>query len=218
MAEAMLGRHGLESFLATTSQAAEQAALKIEIMMSLAHINLRGDPTDPEFTDAVRAILGQELPTAPNTVTTGAHRALWLGPDEWLILAGRGRADDQPKDQAKDQANDRAGNLAGELSAVLDGQHAAVNDLSGGQVLLRLRGPSVRELLSAGCTLDFHPRAFRPGSCAQSGLAKANVLICAVDESPTFDLVVRRSFAEYLLHWITALAGEQGSSITGAPP
>ncbi|MDT8320326.1 MAG: sarcosine oxidase subunit gamma family protein [Xanthomonadales bacterium] len=196
MSETLSRRHGLESFVATTGQASGQAALKIEIMTSLTHINLRGDPADPEFADAVQAVLGQKLPTAPNTVTTGAHRALWLGPDEWLILT-----------------NEPAGDLAGQLAAALNGQYAAVNEVSGGQILLRLRGPLVRELLSAGCTLDFHPRAFRTDSCAQSGLAKANVLICAVDELPTFDIVVRRSFAEYLLRWIRSLAGEQGSSI-----
>jgi sarcosine oxidase subunit gamma len=56
--------------------------------------------------------------------------------------------------------------------------------------------------LAKGCTLDFHPRVFRPGTCAQSGLAKANVLIRLGDDPDSFDVVVRRSFADYLLRWL----------------
>ncbi len=33
-------------------------------------------------------LLGARLPTTPNTwVATGAGRAIWLGPDEWLLTS-----------------------------------------------------------------------------------------------------------------------------------
>ena len=77
--------------------------------------------------------------------------------------------------------------------------HAAITDVTDGRVAFRLAGPSAREVLAKGCPLDLHPRAFAPGRCAQSLLAKASVLIHLVDDGPergpSFDVYVARSFA-----------------------
>ena len=69
-------------------------------------------------------------------------------------------------------------------------------------------------LLAKGCTLDFHPRVFSAGQCAQSGLAKTSVLIAMVDDRPTFDVIVRRSFAEYLALWLQHSGAEFGIQFT----
>ena len=56
----------------------------------LGKINLRGQPTK-KFRDAVAGALGVAPPTAPNTATgDGAPTALWLGPDDWLIVTPPG--------------------------------------------------------------------------------------------------------------------------------
>ena len=73
---------------------------------------------------------------------------------------------------------------------------------------MRINGPRVRDVLAKGCTLDFHPAEFEVGACAQSGLAKANILIGLIDEKPVFEIVVRRSFAEYLVLWLEHAATE----------
>jgi len=57
-------------------------------------------------------------------------------------------------------------------------------------------------VLAKGCTLDLHPRSFATGRCAQTGLAKASILISKFDDVPTFEVFVRRSFAEYLALWL----------------
>ncbi len=151
-----------------------------------AHINLRGDPGDPRFLDAAAAALGQALPTAANTFLGNDLRVYWLGPDEWLISA----------------APDLAEPLVKALEAGLAGLHVAINDLSGGQVCIRLSGAGAAERLAAGCTLDLHPAVFAVGQCAQSGLAKAIVLIASIDPAPVYEIIVRRSFSEYLLRWL----------------
>ena len=74
-----------------------------------------------------------------------------------------------------------------------------------GLVVVRLHGLGARELLARGCTLDLHPRAFPPWRCAQTLCAKADVIIQAVDagdDEAAFDLIVRRSFADYLWRWL----------------
>jgi sarcosine oxidase subunit gamma len=45
--------------------------------------------------------------------------------------------------------------------------------VSGGQTTLHLHGSHVRDVLAKGCPIDFHPRVFGIGQCAQSHLGKA---------------------------------------------
>lgn len=164
------------------------------ICTDVACINLRGDATDAKFCKAVEGALGQPLPLEPNTTTRGAHCVYWLGPDEWLISTGRGK---------REQVLVR-------LADSLSGLHVAVNDVTGGNVVLQLKGAQTRNLLAKGCTLDLHPSEFAVGSCAQSGLAKANVLLGLADDAPTFDVIVRRSFADYTVKWLQHAGREYG--------
>jgi sarcosine oxidase, subunit gamma len=177
---------------------------------SLAHLNLRGDPSDAGFVAAVGSVLGTGLPVVANTVhEADAATVFWLGPDEWLIVtSGEGRAE-----------------AARRLHAALGELHAAVTDVSGGQTAMVLRGPAVRDVLAKGCPLDLHPRAFGPGRCAQSHLAKAPVLLRTVNGGPAtdggttsanasvFELVFRRSFADYVWTWLEDAAAEYGLEV-----
>lgn len=162
------------------------AGSTVEIVAGIGHINLRGDPERGAFREIAERVLGQPLPVTPNTVSEGSHRLCWLGPDEWSVVTAAGDV----------------GELLEQLQTALDGEHAAVNDLSGGYAVVRVGGANSRQLLARGCTLDFHPAAFPPGSCAQSGLAKASVLFIHTDGSNAFDIVVRRSFLDYLTGWL----------------
>lgn len=100
------------------------------------------------------------------------------------------------------------------LRAAVSRSHTAVNDISGGQVALVIEGNDTREILSKGCTLDLHPSVFTAGSCAQSGLAKANVLLACLDDAPSFMIVVRRSFADYLCRWLLRAARPGGAGFS----
>ncbi len=80
--------------------------------------------------------------------------------------------------------------------------HGAVVDVSAQRTALRLSGPCAREVLQHGCPIDLHPRAFGPGRCAQTLLARAQVVLYQTDEAPTYLILVRASFAEYLAEWL----------------
>ena len=194
MSEPHLRRHGLESLLVELgeSRVADPGAI-VTVRSDLGHINLRGRVSDTGFLRTVEQQLGQPLPVEPNTVSIGHHQVCWLGPDEWLVVT----------------PIDEAAALARGLAEALASSHAAINDLSGGQVALMLQGQRSRELLARGCTLDMHPRVFSTGDCAQSGLAKANVLVALVDDAPTFIIVVRRSFSDYLCRWLAHAGREE---------
>ncbi|NMF87516.1 sarcosine oxidase subunit gamma, partial [Aromatoleum petrolei] len=85
----------------------------------------------------------------------------------------------------------------------------AVMNTSGGQTVLELAGPGVRELLMKCTPYDVHPRAFPVGKGVTSVLAKASAVIRRVGEE-RWELVIRRSFADYLYAWILDAAEEFG--------
>lgn len=153
----------------------------------LAHVNLRLDSGDAGALAAAHQALGIQLPLTPNTATAGGDlTAIWLGPDEWLLLA----------------ENCQSGTLVADLQAALSDHFVSVVDITAGQTVIRLSGPSTFDVLARGCALDLHPSVFPPGACAQTLLARAQVLLIAVDDTPTFDIIVRRSFAPYVAAWL----------------
>jgi len=166
----------------------------------LGHVNLRGDPGDPRFVAAVGGVVGVDPPGAANTVRAAqGNTVYWLGPDEWLIVTPR----------------ERRATVESGLRDALEGLHAAVTDVSGGQTVVVLEGPAVRDLLAKGCPLDLHPRVFGIGRCAQSHLAKAPVLLRLLDDGASFEIVVRRSFADYVWLWLEDAAAEYGLAVDG---
>jgi len=161
-------------------------------------IGLRGDPGDAGFRDAAQRILGLGLPTEPNgTAASAGVTAFWLGPDEWLIAA----------------APERTDGLVDGLTEALAGRHHAVVDLSSARATIAVAGARAREVLAKACPLDLHPRAFRPGDCAQSHYGKAAVLLYQVDDTPRYHLTTARSFAEYLWLRLEDAAQEYGCAV-----
>jgi sarcosine oxidase subunit gamma len=150
-------------------------------------LNLRGAAQDTAFATAVRGATGMDLPLRPNSAALNADsQLLWLGPDEWLLkLRATGAA-------AMEAA----------LRSALPGQHFSVVDVSSGYTTLVLQGPAAADLLARGCPLDLHQRAFAAGALAQTHKAKASVVIFRPLASPCYEITVRRSFAEYLFHWL----------------
>ncbi|MEU5540696.1 sarcosine oxidase subunit gamma family protein, partial [Streptomyces sp. NPDC020362] len=84
-------------------------------------------------------------------------------------------------------------------------------DVSAQRTTILVAGPRARDLLSHGCPLDLHPRAFGPGRCAQTTLARTQVVLVARDEARAgFWVLVRSSFAGYLTDWLLDAAVEYG--------
>jgi sarcosine oxidase subunit gamma len=117
----------------------------------------------------------------------GDRAALWLGPDEWLILV-------PTSDAAKEQFAD----------ALRSHMHALV-DVSHRQVALRIGGRGAADLINAGCPLDLHPAAFPAGMCTRTVLAKTEILLWRVD-TESFRIEVARSFARYLRDFLREAA------------
>ena len=169
-----------------------EALIRASRVPELGHLNLRGKHSDLAFAAAVRKACGVSLPGAPGMAVKGDLTIYWLGPDEWSLVTTA----------AKTPA------LLAALNEATRGMHVAVNDLSAAFVTLALRGSKVRELLARACTIDLHPSAFPSGASAHTALAKAGVLLAVHDAE--FRLIVRRSFADYLLQWLRRAGADYG--------
>jgi sarcosine oxidase, subunit gamma len=145
-------------------------------------VNVRGALSEPAFVGAFERVVGCRPPAVPNTVARGAaHDVLWLGPDEWLV---------------RSNGPVQAGVLEAALADAMQRAFAAAVDVGSGYTVVEISGERVRDVLSRGCPLDLHPRAFKPGQCAQSHYFKASIVLVATGDD-TFEIVVRRSFADY---------------------
>jgi sarcosine oxidase subunit gamma len=194
--ESSLARFGLAA--RAKSGAAAGAGVVASERALLGHFNVRGDRADPRFVAGVSEALGVELPVVANTVVEGQGNVVyWLGPDEWLVVT----------------PGDLTASLGAALRTALSGVRSAVTEVNGGQTVVVLRGASVRDVLAKGCPLDLDPRVFRSGACAQSHLAKAPILIRTLADGAAFEIVVRRSFADYFWMWLEDAAAEYGFAI-----
>jgi len=186
----MADKHAiLDGFASRFSEVASSSGGRLalrEVPFS-AQLDFRANPADGRVVDSVHKALGFVLPTDPNTAASaGGRSALWLGPDEWLIVGGEGEES----------------LLTRVLHTALGETFGSVVDVSANRTVIELSGPAARDVLAHGCLVDLHPRVFGPGRCAQTLLAKAQVIIHQVNDAPTFHLYVRTSFAWYLAEWL----------------
>ncbi len=162
-------------------------APRVEEKAFNGYLNLRGRPGHTGFVAACLKVLGVEVPTEANTVIDADDRRIyWLGPDEWLIVT-------PPGQQTA---------LGAKLEKALDGVFSSVVDNSSGLTMIHVTGDRAGELLATDCPLDLHPRVFKPGQCAQTRLAKAGMTLSPLADGSGFEVIIRRSFADYLLAWL----------------
>ncbi len=174
----------------------------------LGMINLRAQKSDPVLSPAITKVLGLELPTDVNTVSgriDGIY-TLCLGPDEWLIVT----------------PSNKEQNLYSELTQALEQLHTSINLVGESRTVIRLSGLHARNVLAKGCSVDLHPRVFKPGQCAQTILGRSDITVHQVaDESgtnaATYDIIVFRSFAEYVWTWLEDAAREYGVRVVIHP-
>ena len=152
---------------------------------------LRGGP---EVSAPAGAAFGAPPPLEPlRAAAEGARAALWLGPDEWLLIA----EDDDPS-------------LGAAVEAALAGVPHALIDASHRQCAIELAGPGAARLLNAGVPLDLDPEAFPVGMVARTLLLKAEITLWR-REAERFQLEVGRSFAPYVAAILAASARDQAA-------
>jgi sarcosine oxidase subunit gamma len=136
--------------------------------------------------EAVRVACGMAFGVEPPSRLGPAgesqgRAALWLGPDEWLLIADGADAAD----------------IGAMLESVLEGTAHSLVDVSHRQISLIASGPAAARVLNAGCPLDLDLKAFPVGSATRTVFDKVEVVLWRRAET-TFHIEIWRSFAPYL--------------------
>lgn len=143
-----------------------------------------------ESLAALSTALGITVPNAPKTSgSKGGRSALWLGPDEWLVIDENGA--------------DLMAMFAG--AGVL---HSAT-DVSHRNVGIVVSGPGAELTLSAGCPQDVSLHAFPVGACTRTIFGKAEVVIFRTEDD-TFRVECWRSFADFVFGLLAEGAEDAG--------
>ncbi len=137
-------------------------------------------------SEAVRVacgmVFGAEPPSQLGPAAEGDKRAaLWLGPDEWLLIA-----------DGADMAT-----IGDVLESVLEGTAHSLVDVSHRQVGLVASGPAAARVLNAGCPLDLGLKAFPVGFATRTVFDKVEMVLWR-RAAAGFHIEVWRSFAPHL--------------------
>ncbi len=148
--------------------------------------------------EAVRIACGMafdaEPPSRLGASGEGEGRAaLWLGPEEWLLIADGADAAD----------------IGAMLESVLEGTAHSLVDVSHRQIGLIASGPAAARVLNAGCPLDLDLKAFPVGFATRTLFDKVEIVLWRRAEA-SFHIEAWRSFAPYL-------AGSLVEAAHGAP-
>lgn len=165
--------------------------VKIEELAGQGMITLRGDLTDKAIVAAVKDVFGVTLPGTRETAFDGTNGALWMSPDEALLLC--------PYDAARSKADD--------LAAKLADAHALVVNVSDTRAVFQLKGRMLREVIAKLAPVDMSPDAFKPGMVRRTRMAQVAAAFW-MDDASTARVVCFRSVAEYMFGILSTSADD----------
>lgn len=158
-------------------------AAELRLLPSVAKLIFRGRL---EAIVAAGGAFGVALPNiACRAATRDDRAALWLGPDEWLLLA--------PEHEEAEIKETLDASLAGLPHALV-----AVGHRNTG---IGISGEQATAVLNSGCPLDLDVEAFPVGMCTRTLLGKAEIVLWRTGHT-TFRIEVWRSFAAYVWQFL----------------
>lgn len=154
--------------------------LSVTVLPPAVRVALRA----PEASlPALSAALGLDLPRQPgHSAASGTRFALWLGPDEWLVVDEAG--------------SDPLGDCR-KVSEV----HSAV-EVSHRNVAFLVAGHGADVALNAACPRNLSLEAFPVGACSRTILGKIEIVLFRQAED-AFRIECWRSFADYAQELLT---------------
>ena len=158
-------------------------SVKLAMLPPAHRISLRAPAAS---VAALSEALGLALPQKPKTsASKGSRTALWIGPDEWLVIDGA------------------AGDPL-EACASVEALHSAVG-ISHRNVAISVAGPGAANTVNAGCPQDLSLAAFPVNACSRTILGKAEIVLLRTAED-AFRVECWRSFSDYVFTFLTEAA------------
>lgn len=173
---------------ALAGRSASAAGARLEVLPPAERISLRA----PEASvAALSKALGVTLPGKPKiSATKGGRTALWLGPDEWLVI-------------------DEGGNDPLADCAKVTALHSSVG-VSHRNVAIAVSGPGAAATINAGCPQDLSLEAFPVGACSRTILGKVEIVLLRT-AADAFRVECWRSFSDYVFTFLSEGARDAGN-------
>ncbi|CDZ38405.1 Sarcosine oxidase gamma subunit [Neorhizobium galegae bv. officinalis] len=150
------------------------STVRLEAAAPAERISLRARAED---VAALSSALGVDLPVRPKTSASANGRsALWLGPDEWLVIA--------------------EGNSGLMQAAKNSGALHSATEVSHRNTAILVSGPGAAAAINAGCPQDLSLRVFPVGACSRTVFGKVKIVLLRTAED-AFRVEVWRSFSDY---------------------
>jgi len=141
------------------------------------------------LAEAARTAAALQLPAQPTHWSGSDPAALWMSPDQWLLVGEHASAE-----QLLELCRTRLGNLL-----------YSATDASDALSCVRVEGRRARALLAMGSGVDIERSVLTPGRCLRTRFARVAVLLRVLADE-RFELYVDRSIAHYLEQWLQRAA------------
>jgi sarcosine oxidase subunit gamma len=125
------------------------------------------------------------LPRALGSFEFDGRLALWLGPDQWLLVS----------------ESESAAQLIESCTQALSGVLHLLVDASAALSCVRFSGAKSRQLLAMGSGLDWFGDVLSPGHATRTRLARIPAIVHIAD-ADRIDVYIDRSHREYFGRWL----------------
>lgn len=148
-------------------------------------------------SDAAQALeqtLGAALPDAVGKIADVTQpvtgQLLWLGPDEFLLVAG---------DEAERELS--SADLAAQLAEVIGTNRGQAVELTANRTVLELSGPAAVDVLSKVVDVDVHPSVFGVNTAILTLLSGSGIVLWRNGEE-SWRIMPRASFTPHTVNWL----------------
>ncbi|MEE9325968.1 MAG: sarcosine oxidase subunit gamma family protein [Cocleimonas sp.] len=149
------------------------------------HLVIRTSLKNKSVNTAVKTITGLNLATKPlSSVSNDKYLICWISPDEYLLLVPE-KTEFEIESRLRDKIKG----------------HFAIVNITGGQTVLELSGERAETILKKSSSYDIHQSNFPVGKVVTTVFAKSQLILRRASDD-SFQLVIRRSFSDYLWQWI----------------
>jgi sarcosine oxidase subunit gamma len=185
------GRHGRD-----WGQPGVTLALRDDV--ALAAIMCRKGRAE-DLRSRVHDRFGIALPMIATCLAAGGNSFAWAGPGRWLAVT----------------SNTSGASFATTLRELCSDLASVINQ-SDGRCIIRVGGPKARDALAKGVPIDLDARAFGPGDTALTLADHISVHLWQIDDAPTYDFAVFRSFAASFCEWLLEVSASYGVMVRGS--
>lgn len=153
--------------------------------ISMGHLIIRfPEKNIKQAAKAIKAVTQLAIPRTLKVESNDQYSLIWISPDEFLLLV---------PELTEFEVETK-------LRKAMDGHFAIVN-VTGGQTVLGISGERAESILKKSSVYDVHVSNLPIGKAVTSSFAKSQAIISRTGDD-SFQLIVRRSFSDYLWQWI----------------